>query len=112
MSVGTLVNKGIVIQRKTAGTSDGMGGRSGVTWTDWVSDISARIQPMTGDEQNLYDKTVAIVTHNIYILPISGSDISAKTCRLVYGTKIYNIHSVINFDELDSYLLLECELQT
>jgi len=109
MSLSSLLDKEIIIQKKSTGSVSSIGAHTGRGYEDWISDVNARIQPLSGEERNLYDQTVSKVTHKIYIEPIANSDIVATTCRIKYGTNYYNISAVRNIDEQDRLITLECE---
>ena len=86
----------IAIQVETE-TSDGMGGFL-LTWNDvsGLSSVSAAIWPLTAKESLDAMKLELQVTHKIRIRYRSG--ITAKN-RIKFGTRYFNIISLINFEE-------------
>lgn len=88
----------ITIQSETR-TSDGAGGWDR-TWTNFAN-ARAEIKPLRGAEQframNLEDS----ITHKITIRYRSGI---TSHMRIVFGTRIMNIRSVINIDERNRWL--------
>lgn len=83
----------ITIQEQTD-VSDGMGGFS-TTWSDEFS-MSAAIWPLSSKESLDAMKLELVVTHKIRIRYRSG--ITSKN-RIKFGTRIFNIVSLINPDE-------------
>ena len=83
----------ITIQTETA-VSDGMGGET-LTWSDTL-EAWAAIWPLTAKESLDAMKLELQVTHKIRIRYRSG--ITAKN-RIKFGTRIFNIVSLINFEE-------------
>jgi len=108
MSLNSLCDKTIVIQKMSTGTADGMGGYSAAGFSDWVTGVKARIQPLSGEEQLLFDQQNIRVTTRIYLEPITSSDITHSN-RVRYGSRYYNIHIVRDIDEQDRLITLECE---
>lgn len=108
MSLTSLLTSTIVIEKLSAGSADGMGGKKGRAFATWVSDVSARIQPLSGEERSQFGQMRSIVTHKIYIEPITNSDITAINCRIKYGTRYFDIDTVRNIDEQNRLITLEC----
>ena len=97
MRAGTLRHR-ITIQEQTD-TADGMGGFS-TTWTD-LFDMRAAIWPLSAKESLDAMKLELVVTHKIRIRYRSG--ITAKN-RIKFGSRIFNIISLINPDERNRIL--------
>jgi SPP1 family predicted phage head-tail adaptor len=91
----------ISIQESTE-VSDGMGGFT-LAWTDISSmtAIPAAIWPLTAKESLDAMKLELQVTHKIRIRYRSG--ITAKN-RIKFGTRYFNIVSLINFEERNKQL--------
>jgi len=106
MSIASLMNTTITIQRKTAGVDDGMGGRCGITWSDWFT-VPARVQPLRGEELLTYRQLGSRVENRIYI-EYTPSDITSGRCRIKHGVRYYDIERVSNVDEANVYLVLDC----
>jgi len=111
MSLDSLLDKTIKIQKLSTGSADGVGGYTGQSWGHWVSDIKARIQPLSGKERILYDQMNMRITDKIYIKPITNSDIS-PTYRILYGTRTYDIETIRDIDEQDRLITIECQETT
>lgn len=92
MRAGTLKHR-IVIQSETK-TPDGIGG-STLTWADKM-EAWAAIWPLSAKESLDAMKLELVVTHKIRIRYRSG--ITAKN-RIKFGSRIFNIVSLINLDE-------------
>tara|TARA_R100000655_G_scaffold77938_1_gene117272 strand:- start:10959 stop:11279 length:321 start_codon:yes stop_codon:yes gene_type:complete len=68
--------------------------------------IHARIKPTNGKEVFQQGVVQDRVTHEIFIR--YNSSVTAKT-RIKYGSRFFNIRSVINIDERDRYMKLLAE---
>lgn len=75
-------------------TPDGMGGIT-KSWATWKS-VRAAIWPISGKELIEAQKLEAKLTHRIRIRYLSG--LTPKH-RIKLGSRIFKIHSVINFNE-------------
>jgi len=97
MRAGQLRHK-VSIQESTE-TSDGMGGFT-VTWADisGMESVQASIWPLSAKESLDSMKLELQITHQIRIRYRDG--ITAKN-RIAFGSRIFNIISLINHDERD-----------
>ena len=86
----------IAIQEQSA-TSDGMGGQS-LSWSNvsGMATVPAAIWPVSSKERIESLKLELQITHKIRIRYRSG--ITSKN-RLVFGSRIFNIISILNHDE-------------
>jgi len=91
----------IAIQTETS-TPDGLGGFT-LSWSDipGMSAVPAAIWPLSAKESLDAMKLELTVTHKIRIRYRSG--ITAKN-RIKFGTRIFNIISLINSDERNKML--------
>ena len=93
-----LLRHTVSIQEQTD-TADGMGGFT-TSWADisGMSTIPAAIWPLSAKENLDSAKLELQITHKIRIRYRSG--ITSKN-RIKFGTRIFNIISLTNFDERD-----------
>lgn len=92
-----------VIVQSATDTRDGLGGYKpiwGTSVTRWVS-----VEPLKGDELVAANKAHSVVTHKIRMH--HESTVTAKM-RILYGSRIFDIVSVINPVEEDSATELMC----
>ena len=103
VALGSLKHR-ISIQAMTR-TDDGLGGAE-ETWatetTRW-----ANIRPLSGKELFQAQQVESKVTHEVTIRYDSNLTIDA-TRRILYGTRTFEIHAVINIDESNKYYKLLC----
>lgn len=85
-------------------TADGGGGFT-ATWSD-IATVWARIEPLSGKERMTAQQLENPLTHRITIRHRSGVD--AKM-RIKFGSRIFNIRSVLNPDEGNEVLELMAE---
>ena len=82
-------------------------GGSPDSWQIRYNNVAARIQPIDARERVKWGGLPTIATHRIYVgdgtLSISEAD------RVVYGDRTFRILGVRNPDELDQFLILNCE---
>lgn len=97
MQIGEL-NKRITLQYETK-TSDSMGGYD-TTWTDDLT-VWAAIWPRSAKEIRRNEHPTMEISHQIRIW--YHSTITTRW-RIKYGTRYFNIISIINPDEKNSYL--------
>jgi len=103
MRAGTL-RHAVTIQNQTK-TPDGIGGYS-EEWVDLYTDARAAIWPKKMVEASETGRTVATITHNIRVRYFPDVD---ETCRVLFGTREFEIKSILNWEERDRYLDLICE---
>jgi len=103
MSVASLANRRVTIQRATS--SKDAGGGDVKTWADQFR-VRLRIQPLSGADRIRHSRPEAAVTHKAYA---DGSpDIRAGDCFTVDGHTLY-VRLVRDVDRLGRYTILECE---
>ena len=98
MRVGELRHR-VSIQTQVE-TSDGMGG-SVISWSDVYNDVPAAIWPLSANERLDSMKLELQTTHKIRIRYLSG--LTADN-RIVFGSRTFNIISIINADERNRQL--------
>ena len=105
MEIGTL-NKRITLQYETK-TADGMGGFD-VVWTHGAT-VWAAIWATSAKELVQSMQTDMVITHRIRIRYRSTFK---PSWRIKFGTRYFNIISMINPAERNEYLDLMCEEST
>jgi SPP1 family predicted phage head-tail adaptor len=101
MSAG-LRDKKVQIQRQ--GSTQDAAGQLSDMWTTQAT-VWASIKPVSGREYFNASGERAEVTHTIGIL--YGPTVAPRD-RIVYGSRMFDIKSVINVDERNRELLLMC----
>ena len=100
MRAGEL-NKLIDIQQ-VSHVSDNMGGTTD-TWSAYASSIWAAIWPISAKEQVMSAREEMEITHRVKIRYLSG--LTAKM-RIKYGTRYFDITSIINTEERGKEMIL------
>ena len=76
-----------------------------LTWTDlavrWAS-----VEPLTGKEAFQEDHLQAEVTHKIFVRKTAGV---VPKMRVLFGSRVFDIKSVLNIEERGVMLKLMCE---
>jgi len=101
LSAGAL-NRRITLQARSA-TVDTYG-QQVVTWTDWTT-CWALIEPLEGREAMAARAINAETSHTVTMRYLAGVTASM---RVVYGTRIFNVLSVIEPDMARVSLVLAC----
>ena len=101
-SIGRLRHR-VTIQKPTATTDTG--GGTAVTWAT-LKEVFADIQPQSGTSGFRQEQVQESVTHRIIMR--YRADIGTNY-RIKFGTRIFNIHSILNEAERDRFLVLFCE---
>lgn len=101
MKIGKLRHR-ITIQQLTR-TPDGSGGYT-ETWPTF-STVWASINPVHGKELFEAQQIQSNVTHKIRIRYLSGVK---SSMRVSFESRIFQIQSVINWEEHDREMMLEC----
>tara|TARA_R110002020_G_C16005853_1_gene750655 strand:- start:186 stop:494 length:309 start_codon:yes stop_codon:yes gene_type:complete len=93
----------VTIQKPTATTDTG--GGSSISW-GLLKEVFADIQPQTGRSMFQHGQEKEKVTHKLVMR--YRADIGTNY-RIKFGTRIFNIQSIINEDERKRWLILNCE---
>jgi SPP1 family predicted phage head-tail adaptor len=101
MNAGELKHR-VEVQSKTDTLGDH--GGPGETWAT-VGTRWAKIEPMRGTETQRSEQNVSDVTHKITLRYYPGL---TPSFRLVEGSRVFHIESVINTDESDVMSVCEC----
>ena len=74
----------------------------------WSTDetVWAMVEPLSGNEQDVGEGQVGIITHRVMMRYTANA--SPKK-RLLFGSKVLGIVTVINHMERDEHLVLECK---
>lgn len=86
-------------------SDDGYGGSSLPTWST-VATVWAEVKPLKGREQLHGQQLEGRVTHRIIMRYRAG--VTAAN-RLLFGTRAFNIRSVVNVDERGRWLEIMAE---
>lgn len=104
MKIGNL-RKQVAIQAEQQ-TADGAGGYA-LTWTT-LATVWADVSPVTGGKPYVAGHLEGHISHKITMR--WRSDLTVTTdMRILYGTRSFNIHAVMNEDEANQYLTLLVE---
>jgi SPP1 family predicted phage head-tail adaptor len=93
----------VVLQRRTVTRSAGHAAMA-ETWTNWQT-VWAKIEPLSGRELLQAQQTQAETTHEIVIRYVS--ELTPRD-RVRFGTRVFEILSIINRDERNEMLTLQC----
>jgi SPP1 family predicted phage head-tail adaptor len=91
MAISDFYQDGIIIQRQSAGVSNGMGGNTGA-WATHLT-ISGLIDQVSGSEKYIAAQYATSATH--YLICDTGYDVTSKD-RVLANSKKYRI---LNVDE-------------
>lgn len=107
MSVATLANTKITVQRRTV-TKDAGGGITR-SWSNHLR-IKARVQPLSSSDMIRHSKDDARVTHKVYVpgTPDIRTADRIQTARVPTGHSLY-VQGVRNIDLADEFLTIEAE---
>jgi len=74
----------------------------------WATDetVWAMVEPLSGNEQDIGEGQAGIITHRVMMRYTANA--SPKK-RLLFGSKVLGIVTVINHMERDEHLVLECK---
>lgn len=103
-SVGQL-RELVTLQQEAAPTADGGGGYT-QPWTNVQADIPARVEPAQAREELLGQKLAAVASHAVTIRFLDGV---TAGMRLLHGSVVLNIRSVLDLEARGEFLLLACE---
>jgi len=101
MSIGKLRHR-LALEEPVNGP-DGGGGAS-VTW-QLVANLWGQVEPLRGTQSSFGEQLEAEVTHRITLRYRTGL---TPRNRLTLGTRIFDIHVVMNKDERDQWLVCQC----
>lgn len=99
MRAGSLRNRG-ELQRSTDSSAVG----ASKSWMTYAI-MWSMIKPLRGREYHEGDKDQAVATHRITMRYIAGV---TPAMRYVFEGRVFKIVSVLNVDERNNELLLEC----
>ena len=98
----------LVSLQNSTNTSDGAGGFTQSYST--IADVFASINPKKGNEI-FSDGAQNPVTHEIFIRYRDDVTIN-NTTKIVFGTREFNIRSILNLEEKNRFLKIEAEEHT
>lgn len=99
----------VTIKSRSSSLDSDYGGQS-TTWSTTVLTAWAKIRPLSARETFAAQQFATEVSHVIHLRYDSSlSDPKAVAAmRVEFGSRIFNIHGVINVDERDTELQLLC----
>ena len=92
----------IIIQAKTE--TVGANGEKSPTWATWKTPW-ANIAPAEPSEQIIGERATETGSHQITIDYIEGL---TADHRILYGSRTFNIHGIVNVDERNREMVLSC----
>lgn len=81
------------------------GGGSASSWSTFAT-MWGNITPLNGSENYQADQVQASYTHVVTVRYLAGVK---PSMRILYGSRVFQIHSVANIGENSRYLKLLCE---
>lgn len=75
------------------------------TWVDWMQ-VWVSIEPISGREYWAKHQTQSAVTHRVRMHYVPGVK---PTMRILHGERVFDIESVIDWEERNEYLQLMCK---
>lgn len=106
MKVGALRHR-VAVQRAAEGTADDYN-QTALTWGT-VRSVWASVKPLRGDELVYAQQVNAQVTHEVRMRWLEG--LTPKD-RLLLGTRVLNVRSVLNTEERNIEAVLLCSEET
>lgn len=104
MRAGKLRHR-ITIQQLVAGSPDTLPtGEPDVSWAEYLT-VYASIDPVTGREPFLSQQKIGETSHKVRIRYRSGI---VPKMRVLYGSRVFDILAVLNWEEKNAELLLLC----
>ena len=104
MSREDFYNSTATVQRFTR-VADGHSG-SDKTWANLATGIKCCIQPRSGKELVMHDKTTEVISHKMYC---ETRDIKARDRIVDQNSVTYKILAVRNIDLLDEFITLDLQ---
>lgn len=96
----------VTIQRRVVGSPQATStGQPDETWTAFLTDIHASIEPISGREYFAQRQVQGEVTHRVRLRYRAGI---TSAMRVVFGSRVFDIASVIDFEERNIELQLMC----
>ena len=77
-------------------------------WTT-AETVWASIEPVSGNELDVGDGQTGIVTHRVFMRYTANA---TPKKRLLFGSRVFGIESVLNHEERNEYLQLRCREET
>lgn len=105
MRAGRLRHRVTLQTRSTAKDAYGHPVQSSSGWTN-VSTHWARIQPLNGTERNTADLVKGGISH---LVTVRASTAFNPSRRLLFGSRIFNIESALQMDEIDHEMQIACK---
>lgn len=98
------MRKKIVIQTPT-NTANGSGGYD-VVWSTYATLYADKFEPISATESLRLNRSTHLVTHKVRTRFKSGI---TNKMRVLWDSRYFNIHSIINVKEMNQFLDLQIE---
>ncbi len=97
----------LITLKAPSDVTDAIGGTAR-TWSAYSrsTDLWARIQPVSGKERMEWDQSLGTLTHRVTIRYIRAVDVGNQ---VHYGTRVFEVMSVVDPDERGISLQLMCK---
>ena len=95
-----------LVSLQTRSTAQDSSGGQVNTWADWATGVYAEILPITGRELFAAQAVQQSVSHTVILRYRPGVN---AAMRLVFGSRLFNINSVIDPEERRRWLSLTCD---
>lgn len=94
-------NRKLTVERRGRGTPDAYGDIYGTdTWSS-LGQFWGSVSPISGQERIVADQVSSDVTHKIFIRRNAVTATLTPADRIVYGTREFDIKSVLNVNDRD-----------
>jgi SPP1 family predicted phage head-tail adaptor len=94
----------VKLQQLTGSTTAGSRGESDKTWQT-IETVYASIKTLRGDEMPIGRQIDARATHQV---EMHYTATATPLTRILHGSKVYNIESIDNVEQLNRWLILQC----
>lgn len=96
----------VTIQQRTAGSPQRTAsGQPDTSWTTFQAGVPCSIDPISGREYFTQQQVQGEVTHRIRLRYLAGI---TQSMRVLYGARVFDIVSVLNWEERNIELHLMC----
>jgi SPP1 family predicted phage head-tail adaptor len=93
------------IEQLAGSTADGMG-NTFQAWEALYAGVPAEVKPLTSQERWTADKAQAITTHRVRMRWLDGI---TTAMRVKFGSRVLTINGIVNTDERNIELVLDCK---
>lgn len=90
----------MTVQRRTPAVTD-IGSDKDI-WSDWLTGVACRVQPVSGSERFSLARYNVQVSHVIYCRPAAITEVD----RIVFDSRTFEVRMVRDIDEQASFLTI------